>query len=355
MTLIAYLFILLLTFYLLSQVTDKYFIDSLDRIAERLRLSSDAAGATLMAIGSSAPELFVALVAVLQPGGHEQIGIGTIVGSALFNILVIIGAVAVVRKAVITWQPVVRDIIFYLYAIGLLFWCFSDGAITMTESLIFVLSFIVYVFAVVRWHRWFPYRDTAEDMPVPEVGKERISYSKLEKILMPLDYLLFKVFPPPRHYFAVFGLSIAFIAVLSWVLVQSAIGISEILNVPEIIIGITVLAVGTSVPDMISSIIVAKQGRGDMGISNAIGSNIFDVMIGLGLPWLIALLIAPSRGIIPVSTDDLSLSVLFLFLSVIVIFSVLIIRRWRIGKPTGYFLIFLYVLYLGYTAYSLFV
>lgn len=353
MGLIAYLLLLLLTFYLLSQVTDKYFIDSLDRIAERLNLSSDMAGATLMAIGSSAPELFVALVAVLQPGGHEEIGMGTIVGSALFNILVIIGAVAMVKKATITWQPIVRDILFYLLAIGLLFWAFHDGGISLTESIIFVVCFAVYVFAVVRWRRWFPYHDPAADLPQAEEGEERVKYTSLEKVLMPLDYLLYKVFPPPNHYFGVFFMSIGFIAVLSWVLVQSAIGISEILNVPEVIIGITVLAVGTSVPDMISSIIVARQGRGDMGITNAIGSNIFDVLIGLGLPWMIALLVS-HREMIPVSRENLFFSVVLLFISVLVIFFMLIIRRWRIGRPTGIILIGLYLIYLIYTAYTLF-
>ena len=69
-----------------------------------------------MAVGSSAPELFVAIIALVKPGDHGEIGIGTIVGSAVFNILGIIGAVAVVRRSVLAWQPVLRDMIFYSLA-----------------------------------------------------------------------------------------------------------------------------------------------------------------------------------------------------------------------------------------------
>ena len=86
MALILYTLALLVSFYLLAQVCDEYFIKSLDQIAKRFKMSPEAAGATLMAVGSSAPELFVAIIALVRPGGHEAIGMGTIVGSALFLI-----------------------------------------------------------------------------------------------------------------------------------------------------------------------------------------------------------------------------------------------------------------------------
>lgn len=103
--------VLLLSFYLLAVVCDRYFINSLDAISEKLKINSDVAGATLMAIGTSAPELCVSFIALFKPE-NESLGAGTIVGSALFNILVIIGASAMVKKAFIAWQPVIRDVIF---------------------------------------------------------------------------------------------------------------------------------------------------------------------------------------------------------------------------------------------------
>ena len=99
MFLILHIAILILCFYLLAVVCDRYFISSLDKIALKLKMNSDMAGATLMAVGSSTPELFVALIALFKPG-NEAMGAGTIVGSAMFNILVIIGASAMVKKAI---------------------------------------------------------------------------------------------------------------------------------------------------------------------------------------------------------------------------------------------------------------
>jgi len=129
----VYIILLLACFVLLARIVDLFFISSLDKISKDLRLSSDAAG---MAVGSSAPELFVALFAVLKPGEHQAIGIGSIVGSAIFNLLVIIGAVAFVKKAKLTWQPMIRDLLFYTTSVALLVWFIWDGVFTINEAII---------------------------------------------------------------------------------------------------------------------------------------------------------------------------------------------------------------------------
>lgn len=89
MMLIIYVLALLISFYLMAKIVDEYFVGSLDKISTKLNLSSDAAGATLMAMGSSAPELFIALIAVLKSGEHGAIGMGTIVGSAILIYLLL--------------------------------------------------------------------------------------------------------------------------------------------------------------------------------------------------------------------------------------------------------------------------
>jgi len=96
---ILYLFVLIIAFYLLAIVCEDFFIGSLDAISDKLKLPSDVAGATLMAVGSSAPELFTALFALFRAGNHGDVGAGTIVGSAIFNILVIIGVSASFKRA----------------------------------------------------------------------------------------------------------------------------------------------------------------------------------------------------------------------------------------------------------------
>lgn len=340
MILIAYILALITSFYLLARISDVYFVDSLDKIAEKWNLSHEMAGATLMAIGSSAPELFVAIISLVRAGNHEAIGVGTIVGSALFNILVIIGASAMVRSAKLVWQPVMRDLIFYLIAVVILYVVMYSGEVSILEGCILVGTYGLYLLAVMYGRKLFKFEDgdvMDEEEPEEELKGWRI-------IFKPLHIILDKIFPSTKHYWLTFLFSIGAIAILCWVLVESAIGISHLLNIPEVIIALTVLAIGTSIPDMMSSIIVAKQGRGGMAVSNAIGSNIFDILIGLGLPWLIIMLFTKDR--INTSTNDLIESVILLIFSVVFIFIVLIIGKWKMSRKTGFVLVGLYIFYL---------
>jgi K+-dependent Na+/Ca+ exchanger-like protein len=338
--------VLLLSFYLLAVVCDRYFVNSLDAISEKLKINSDVAGATLMAVGSSAPELFVSLIALFKPG-NESLGAGTIVGSALFNILVIIGASAMVKKAFIAWQPVIRDTLFYSLSIIILIFSFKDGVITMTEAGIFLLLYVVYVLAVFKWKKILPYKEETKDIIEDleeSLEKEEKKKTLLGKILGFIELGLDKLFPSAKHYWWVFFISIMVIAGLSWTLVESAIIIANFLHIPAVIVGLTVLAAGTSIPDLMSSVIVAKQGRGGMAISNSIGSNIFDILVGLGLPWM--LILAFTGNTIHVATENLNSSIILLFATVLAILFLLLFKKWKIGRMSGLALIGLYAAYL---------
>lgn len=344
MAIFLYSIVLVLAFYLIAQVSDKYFIPSLDSISKKLNISSDIAGATFMAVGSSAPELFIALIAVFHPGGHEEIGMGTIVGSALFNVLAIIGAVALVRKAIVSWQPILRDTLFYLLSIAVITVIFLNDDISFFESLLLLGLYLFYILAIIFWKKIFPYKDDAVKVEETENVNTVKRYRLFHLLIRPIDFILSLTFPNTRYYFWNFLISIIWIAFLSWALVESAIEISTILNIPEGIIALTVLAVGTSVPDLIASLLVAKKGFGGMAISNAIGSNIFDILLGLGLPWIIALTFY--KDTIKVSSNNIFSSVVLLFSSVIVVFLLLGYHKWEVRKPTGVLLLTLYIAYL---------
>jgi len=344
MNLILLSLILFLSFYLLAHICDKYFVDSLDRIAKKWNMPSDVAGATLMAVGSSAPELFVAIISLFGSGGNEEIGMGTIVGSALFNVLVIIGASAVVKKAVLNWQPVLRDTAFYALSIIMILVAFQDGQIDLGEASMFVVLYIVYIISVTNWRK-----DLDDGTKVYEESKKEEKEVEekegfITRFMTPINFLLAKFFRSPKNYIWNFSLSILMIAGLSWVLVESAVEISHILHIPKAIVALTILAAGTSIPDLMSSIIVARQGRGAMAISNAIGSNIFDVLFGFGVPWIIMLSITGES--IPVARENLISSVVLLFATILVIFFLLMVRHWKIGRKAGWFLILLYIMYL---------
>lgn len=345
--LLVYLFVLLISFYLLAVICEDFFVKSLDMISNKLKLSSDVAGATLMAVGSSAPELFTSLFAVLKPGDHADIGAGTIVGSAIFNILVIIGASAAFKRAKLTWQPVIRDTLFYVITIVLLLVSFWDGKIILSEAVLFVVMYSVYIFVVTQWKKWLPYKDVDPiDLIESETNKNKLARTSKEL----LSYLIPDPTKKPHLYILTFVFSIIGLAALSYLLVEAAIGIGDILHINPTIIALTVLAAGTSIPDLLSSIIVAKQGRGDMAVSNAVGSNIFDILVCLGLPWLIILV--TKGGSIAVGTDNLLSSVFLLFATVVAILFILIVRKWTIGKRAGLLLIGIYILYVVYVSLS---
>jgi len=346
MTLLIAIVLLLLAFYALAVLTEDYFVPAIDVVAHKLKLSSDASGATLLAMGSSAPEFFTSLIAVLGLAGSQQadIGAGTIVGSALFNVLVIIGVTALFKAVKLQWKPIVRDLIFYAATILLLLWSFWDGKIVPIEAVVFVLVYVLYVYMVVNWSKWFTY----SEVPAPE------SSGKVHKHTLNTFFhrAIGVVVPDPRKkpklYHVIFTLSIIGIAGLSWLLVEQVLVIATVFSVNPTFLALTVLAIGTSVPDLVSSIVVAKQGRGDMAVSNAIGSNIFNVLFGLGVPWLLAL--ALYGGSIGVETANLAASIYLLFATVLATLVLLVVRKWHIGRSSGLFLI---AMYIGYCVYVL--
>jgi len=347
-----YVIALLLSFYILAKVVDEYFVDALDKIADKWNMSSDAAGATLMAVGSSAPELFVAIFAVMRPGDHAAIGVGNIVGSALFNILAITGAAAIIKNAKIAWQAVARDLFFYMIAILMLLFTLHDGILNYYEAGLLIGIYIIYVIVVIFWRKMFKYSDD-NDKIEENTNEEKAENEKslFEKIMSPIDFIINLFFPKKKYYASIFIISIVIIAGISWVLVESAIEIAHFLNISEAVIAVTILAVGTSIPDLISSIVVSKQGRGGMAISNAVGSNIFDILIGLGLPFLIVIISLGGEANIDVG--NIEISVYFLLASVFIVFLLFILNKWKVGKIFGTSLLLIYLTYVIWAILSL--
>jgi sodium/potassium/calcium exchanger 3/sodium/potassium/calcium exchanger 4 len=120
-----------------------------------------------------------------------------------------------------------------------------------------------------------------------------------------------------------------------------------ILKISPIVMGVLVLAVGTSVPDAIGSVIAARNGEADMAIANAIGSNVFDILVGLGLPWLLVILIRGS--VVPVCADGILMSVIILFCTACLFVGVLKFNNWKMNNFIGRCLLLLYILYVIYT------
>lgn len=355
MTAIISLSLMIAAIYVLAVVTDEFFIPSLDRISIRWNLPSNVAGASLMAVGSSAPELAIAFLSLFKEGGaHSDVGAGTIVGSAVFNILVITGVSAIFREAKIALPVIFRDTIFYLLSIALLVTVFWDGSITVFECLLFLGLYAVYLtflFVVPLG----PDETPDETVDGAAAASEAGSIAEKEPtggFFKTLNGGIVRgvgrmVGDRNENYLRAFGVSILAIGVLSWILVDTAVIFAGAIGLPPVVIALTVLAAGTSAPDLIASVVVAKQGRGGMAVANAIGSNIFDVLVGLGLPWLVALTLL-GRPFVAVGTHDLLLSVLILIGTVVVLFAFLYTGR-LLSRKEGWALLGCYGLYAGWT------
>lgn len=345
MVAITSLLVIIVCIFLLAIVTDEFFITSLDQISQRFNLSSDVAGASLMAMGSSAPELAIALLALFKGGGeHSDLGIGTIVGSAVFNILVITGVSAIARPAKITWRVIVRDVVMYSASLALLFATFSDGNIQLWEAFAFLGLYAVYLFILANW-KAFASGETEDIVHVMEEElaaehhKPGLHHTFMRGITAGIGFLMGD---PKKNYIRAFNVSVLLIGLISWFLVEYAIVFSEAVNIPPVIVALTILAGGTSIPDMIASIVVARQGRGEMAIANAVGSNIFDILIGLGLPWVIAI-IALGETVV-VGTGDLWTSAIILLGTVILLF-IFLTTKYTLSRIEGWILVACYAAY----------
>lgn len=443
----------------LALVTDDYFVAALEQICERLDLTEDVAGATFMAAGSSTPEFFASMLGVFVT--KDQVGIGTIVGSAVFNILVIVGLSAALAGAVLEldWRPLMRDSFFYVVSIGLLM-LFTmvgggEGTIKWWEGLILVFTYIVYVSFMAYFNK--PYMnwaktlsksgaaDTAEseaDMADVEQGdlerdmdsnainsigetpkkqyrnltpRMRLKAAQYAVIAAnrfasssssnseifrdpsgaagadsspaaaengeggggtifgvekPSGILGWVIFPctfvwstafrwtivdcskqgREKWWWVTFLLSIVWISGISYVMVEAARISGCLIGIPSTAMGLTVLAAGTSVPDALASISVARDGAGDMAVSNAIGSNVFDILLGLGVPWFLGDLIL--EGEIKIETSRLSeviIPIVILFGILILFVLTLVLVRWKLRPLLGYILFSIYAAFVTYT------
>ena len=341
------LIVMALAVYLLAIVTDKFFIVSLDRISHQWRLPSDVAGASLMAMGSSAPELAIALLALFKSGGaHSDVGIGTIVGSAVFNILVITGVSAIAMPAQVTWRVVVRDVVMYVASIALLLMTFANGRIGLLEASAFLLLYAIYLFLLIQWKASPEGVSLSSETP-PEHAAPEPASGLLHRVHGRLESGIgFLMGDPHGQYIRTFLVSVVCIAAISWVLVDAAVLFAGAIGLPPVIVALTILAAGTSVPDLVASIIVARQGRGEMAIANAVGSNIFDILIGLGLPWMLVLLI--QGGTVQVGTGELWFSAIILLSTVILLFIFLTTER-ILNRLEGWVLLGVYGAYVVWT------
>lgn len=293
------------------------FAESSSKIGDYLNLPRSVKGATFDAIASSLPELLVALFAVIFFKKFE-VGIGTIAGSALFNLLIIPGICVLVAPITfkVSKKVISRDAMFYLIAvfslIVLLLYFKTWG---LGIAIILLLMYLIYIKEIVKHSK----NHKKENKNKKETG---IRISKE---------------------IGIFLITLIIIGIATYFLTKSSINLSEILNISPVIIAFTITAAATSVPDTVISVANAKKGDLDDAVSNVFGSNIFDIFVGLGLPLLIYSLFAG-----PVQIGFKYLEIVLGLLGATIIVLYFFAEEGKLTKKQGIFLLFMYLVFLTY-------
>ncbi|XP_049269488.1 sodium/potassium/calcium exchanger 2 [Rhipicephalus sanguineus] len=190
--------------------------------------------------------------------------------------------------------------------------------------------------------------ETNEPLSVawPDTWRERFNYVVLAPIIFPLWLTMPDVRRPEKVKFVAgsFLGSIAWIAIFSYLMVWWATVVGETLGIPTEVMGLTFLAAGTSIPDLITSVLVARKGFGDMAVSSSVGSNIFDVAVGLPLPWLLSCMI---YGPVKVSSSGMACSIFILFMMLLFVIITIALFRWRMNVGLAMVMFFLYFVFIA--------
>jgi len=178
-----------------------------------------------------------------------------------------------------------------------------------------------------------------------EPDKPEESESKGFSCPDPLNKLWELIMPSPERYWLLFSASIAFIAICTYIMVDAVNRIGCNLNIEPLIMGLIFLAAGTSVPDALGSIAVAKQGEGDMAVANAFGSNVFDILLGLGVPWFLSTAVLGQTVAFPGAGSQLLEWILILTVILVAFVGALAFNKMRLNQMMGGMLMTLYLVY----------
>ena len=299
---------LVVGFALLVWGADK-FVAGASALARRLGVSPLLVGLTIVAFGTSAPELAVSLTAALQ--GANEIAVGNVVGSNIFNLLVVAGLSAVVCPLVMDRTLLRRDWpLSLLAAIVLCAMIAPDLTISRVEGAILLAVFALTLFLQIR--AALKGRNTLE--------------AETDEVTM-----------PPLMIGVNIVLGLACIIIGGQLAVNGATGIARMFGLSETLIGLTIVAIGTSLPELVTSLVEAKKGQNEIAMGNVIGSNIFNILLILGL----------SSVITPIPVQSTSIIDCLVLIGITIVFY-LPARKGRLGRAPGAVMALTYVVYTAY-------
>ena len=295
------------------------FVESSSSLASHFKLSKMLIGLTIVSFGTSAPEFAVSVKSLIS--GNGDIVLGNVIGSNILNILLILGISSLfhflnVKNNTVKKELPITLLITTLFAVLLsdhLFDSNITNAFTRSDGIVLLLFFLVFIYYLIS------------------MARNKVDDDQNEKYMSMPKSIMYTI------------LGLACIIVGSNFVVDSASSLAAIIGISEKMISLTVIAFGTSLPELVTSVTATKKGEYDIAIGNVVGSNIFNIGIVLGLP------IALFGGIAKISFSYIDLIVMLLSAFLLFIFS---FKDRKISKKEGIAFLILFVIYYSYVIYT---
>lgn len=284
------------------------FVDGSSSVARIFKVPAVIIGLTIVAMGTSAPETAVSISAAAQ--GQNEIALSNVIGSNIFNLLVVVGVCAAIKPVIPAKEIIRRDLPISLLSAVLLLVACLNLALGRIEGIVFLLGFVIYIGYLVFAARKNPAADTNENV----------------KKMSPLKSALFIL------------IGIAGIVLGGQLVVNSASDIAASFGLSQTLIGLTIVAVGTSLPELVTSIVASRKGQNGLALGNAIGSNIFNILLVMGL----------SATISPIGVNMQSVWDLVVLIAMSAVILVYLLIRKKLDRPFG---ILMVLTYIGFMAY----
>ena len=290
------------------------FVDGASSIAKKFRIPAFVIGLTIVAFGTSAPELAVSITAAIQ--GSNDIAVGNVVGSNMFNILVVLGMSAAITPIVVDKGIIKKDyplsifatLLLGVLALDTIFFKADTMSLSRVDGIILLIGFAVFMFMTVK--SGLENRSEEENVKVMPIAKSIV--------------------------FVILGLTGIILG--GDMSVEGAKEIARFFGLSEAIIGLTIVAVGTSLPELVTSVIAAKKGESAIAVGNVIGSNIFNIFLILGT----------SATILPMSISNTYIYDIGMLSSAMILPYILIAIKKKVPRLMGVVMVLTYVAYTVY-------
>lgn len=305
------------------------FVDGSSGIARFFKIPSLVIGLTIVAFGTSAPEAAVSITASIT--GQTGIAVGNISGSNIFNILVVLGICAMIKPISVQRSIMNRDYLLMLIASVAFFVVSADiwlgsgtNMVSRGDGIILALFFCIFMYMTI----WSALKGRNEPTTLPDVPHEAPKEEKAEPpVKLPKSIIM-----------AILGL--AGVVIGGQLVVNGASDIAKSFGASETLIGVTVVAIGTSLPELVTSIMAARKGENDIAVGNVIGSNIFNILF----------IISAASIINPLTLDMESLIDMIIMFAVTVMVYLFAVTKKKITRVEGGIMTAMYV---AYTAYAI--